>query len=351
MRTPLCKLLQMLQLALVCAVVAVAGSAGEQADEQDVVCEVLETGASDCFPRVFVPTNEFQRVRKGQVVPKGLHIRLDWQTGQREAKLVDADGDGDKPATSSDAVVVRLPDTSDPQTDEPQDEPQADEPAQLTSIAQESAGLPHQQAASLAQILDGMAHANTTSLASTLAFLQDVVDHVDYGADLLKSEAAVTVMVRLMSDPSDTGSNSLSLQAAHVLGTALSNNRVAQERAAQYGLVAKLWRLVEQQAHHRHRYLFTFGALVRSNPTAIREFVLAADGLDRMASLYTLELDSRVRRRLLALFGDLLDPSMTASGDDGDGGGGGGGTDGKSIMMQHTHWRSLSNMAIANEAE
>ncbi|KAL7863401.1 hypothetical protein SRHO_G00123850 [Serrasalmus rhombeus] len=36
---------------------------------------------------VFHPTNEWQTLKPGQTVPAGSHVRLNLQTGQREAKL------------------------------------------------------------------------------------------------------------------------------------------------------------------------------------------------------------------------------------------------------------------------
>jgi nucleotide exchange factor SIL1 len=36
-----------------------------------------------------VPTNEWQEVGEHQTIPKGLHIRLNLQTGKKEAKLLD----------------------------------------------------------------------------------------------------------------------------------------------------------------------------------------------------------------------------------------------------------------------
>lgn len=38
---------------------------------------------------VFVPTKEWQTVKEGQHIPPGLHVRMDLQTGLKEAKLLD----------------------------------------------------------------------------------------------------------------------------------------------------------------------------------------------------------------------------------------------------------------------
>jgi hypothetical protein len=41
----------------------------------------------DCFPKIFEPTHEFQIVRDEQDLPKGLHVRLNLETGKKEAKI------------------------------------------------------------------------------------------------------------------------------------------------------------------------------------------------------------------------------------------------------------------------
>ena len=53
----------------------------EQIDEEDL--------------EVFQPTSEWQAIRPGQGIPAGLHVRMNLQTGEKEAKLMDGD-DGSK---------------------------------------------------------------------------------------------------------------------------------------------------------------------------------------------------------------------------------------------------------------
>ncbi|CAF9922313.1 MAG: hypothetical protein GOMPHAMPRED_002519 [Gomphillus americanus] len=53
-------------------------------DSQDIICH-----GKDCYPKIFEATDEFQVVREDQVIPKGLHVRMDFNTGLKEAKLYD----------------------------------------------------------------------------------------------------------------------------------------------------------------------------------------------------------------------------------------------------------------------
>ncbi|KAK1758227.1 hypothetical protein QBC47DRAFT_373980 [Echria macrotheca] len=54
-------------------------------DKPDLICHT--TDPSECYPRVFQPTDDFQIVHDDQDLPQGLHVRLNIQTGQKEAKI------------------------------------------------------------------------------------------------------------------------------------------------------------------------------------------------------------------------------------------------------------------------
>jgi nucleotide exchange factor SIL1 len=73
-----------LMLTLVAASSPSAASASPAADV-NLICHT--DNPSDCYPKVFVPTDEFQTVRDDQDLPPGLHVRLNIWTGQKEAKI------------------------------------------------------------------------------------------------------------------------------------------------------------------------------------------------------------------------------------------------------------------------
>ncbi|XP_071441826.1 nucleotide exchange factor SIL1 [Hetaerina americana] len=68
----------------------------------------------------FIPTKEWQKVRKGQAIPAGIHSRLNLQTGVVEAKLLD-ENDNKDTALSSVSKDVNL--NSDDDVKHPDDEP------------------------------------------------------------------------------------------------------------------------------------------------------------------------------------------------------------------------------------
>lgn len=53
----------------------------------------------------FVPTKEWQVIKPGQAIPKGIHVRLNIQTGEREGKLLDeAESQTEKVNTISESI-------------------------------------------------------------------------------------------------------------------------------------------------------------------------------------------------------------------------------------------------------
>jgi len=65
--------------------------------EEDVtVTDEDENVTNELNSTVFVPTNQWQSVNPGQAVPAGLHVRINLQTGEKEAKLIDEEEDDEK---------------------------------------------------------------------------------------------------------------------------------------------------------------------------------------------------------------------------------------------------------------
>ena len=53
-------------------------------NQSELICHTNQ--ASECYPRLFQPTEEFQVVKDDQEIPPGLHIRMDMTTGIKEAR-------------------------------------------------------------------------------------------------------------------------------------------------------------------------------------------------------------------------------------------------------------------------
>ncbi|KAI1333275.1 hypothetical protein F5Y16DRAFT_355303 [Xylariaceae sp. FL0255] len=83
------------------------------AAEPELICHT--NNPAECYPKVFSATEEFQIVHDDQDLPPGLHVQLDIQTGQKQAKLYDPNDEHPEVAglPVNQEVIVVDPDSSD----------------------------------------------------------------------------------------------------------------------------------------------------------------------------------------------------------------------------------------------
>lgn len=56
----------------------------------------------DCYPALFQPTLHFQKIRPNQSLPPGLHVRMNIQTGEKEARL----NVPEEPEANAEAIII-----------------------------------------------------------------------------------------------------------------------------------------------------------------------------------------------------------------------------------------------------
>lgn len=104
-------------LTIASASVSSASPSKSPSAETELICHT--DNPAECYPKLFSATEEFQIVRDDQDLPPGLHVRLDIQTGQKQAKLNNPkEGNSALEGLPVDrSVVVVDPET--PQDDQP----------------------------------------------------------------------------------------------------------------------------------------------------------------------------------------------------------------------------------------
>lgn len=70
------------------ALTAVSSAHIPDLNTQDLICAPQDP--TDCYPVQFEPGKDWKPIREGQQIPQGLDVRLDWQTGEKFAKLADS---------------------------------------------------------------------------------------------------------------------------------------------------------------------------------------------------------------------------------------------------------------------
>ncbi|EGW33868.1 uncharacterized protein SPAPADRAFT_59237 [Spathaspora passalidarum NRRL Y-27907] len=74
-------------------------------NRQSLICQ-NPNDPLDCYPRIFQPSWEWQTIKPGQDIPPGLHVRLNIDTLQREAKLMDPNENSESKEQQAGVVVV-----------------------------------------------------------------------------------------------------------------------------------------------------------------------------------------------------------------------------------------------------
>ncbi|PHH68050.1 hypothetical protein CDD82_887 [Ophiocordyceps australis] len=213
--------------------------------DTDLICHTSDP--KDCYPRIFVPTDEFQAVHDDQELPKGLHVRLDIWTGKKEAKIdVPEEKDPSIERLAGDkAVLVVQPDE---QVDQgprlPKDAPKYEPVGKIKKPEQDA-----ELFATAMNVLKQGATASNGAFDSALETLQELSHDIYYGYAIMADSAIAKKLFCLMAgqDARQTeGQEEISVtrdrQAASVLAGALRNNPSALRE------VMKIWPELKQHA-------------------------------------------------------------------------------------------------------
>ncbi|KAI4185710.1 MAG: hypothetical protein L6R41_003968 [Letrouitia leprolyta] len=178
--------------------------------------------ASECYPRIFQPTRQFQTIHDDQDLPPGLHVRMDLTTGVKEARLNVAESDEGE--LSSGLAIVEDPDLFESESAEADDSTKfgGDVPSQ-----QSIRPSPHNVAENSvffksASQVKSHASADTDQLLTALDELEDLAHSYRWGLTLAKDADLSHQLFQLLL-PSQHPQEVRSL-AALVLGTAIRNN-------------------------------------------------------------------------------------------------------------------------------
>lgn len=227
-------------LFLICALFAVEGFGAQQ--EKDLICS--SESPSDCYPKIFQATNEFQVIREGQEIEPGLHVRLDVTTGKKEAKINDPNEDN--------PALEGLPvDTSMVVVDSEQGTEEEILPVPKGAPAYEPVGAVKAPPTENQAFYDSLTVLKTLSLndrpvEAALTILKDIAHDIYYGLKVAEDANAVKELLCMMSSQDlftmDTDNEAVTQasDAAYIIGSSLQNNQKALEE------VEKSWAAISK---------------------------------------------------------------------------------------------------------
>lgn len=206
------------------------GSTTKDGEKSDLIC--YTDNPAECYPKVFEPTDEFQIVHEDQEIPPGLHVRLDVNTGKREAKINDPD--------EANPALEGLPVESSVVVVEGQEDSEAGSQPQIPKGAPEyeSVGKIKEPYDAKQSFQDSLTVLKTLALddrpiGAALDILDDISHDIYYGLKIAEDTGAVKELLCMMSSQdvfSRGGEDDVLKQAglaASIVGSALQNNHKA----------------------------------------------------------------------------------------------------------------------------
>ncbi|GKT63469.1 nucleotide exchange factor SIL1 [Colletotrichum tofieldiae] len=214
--------------------------------EVELICHT--DNPAECYPKIFQPTEEFQIVHDDQELPHGLHIRMNINTGQKEAKINDPDEKSSAlEGLPVDRSIVVVDSDKAPEVDVPKDAPKYDPVGMVKQPQQESGEF----YTNLEFVKKG-AHGSNLPLDEALEFLEDISHDIYYGLKITETFDTVRSLLCLMVDPKtptpSEGAVPRDQQAAAIISGALQNNPTALEE------VTKVWpQLMDASCRSPHK--------------------------------------------------------------------------------------------------
>lgn len=198
------------------AIPRAAPSAPSSPEDSDLICHT--DNPADCYPKVFQATDSFQRVHPDQDLPKGLHVRLNVQTGEKEAKI----NNPSEPAPPSlqglptDQSIVLIDPVEDTKPPIPPNAPRYDPAGKIKEppLSASSTSF-HRSLQFLKKNLD---------VDQALESLEDVSHDIYYGLKIAEDPATVRQLFCLAYHPAPSAPPSRARLAALALGSTVQNN-------------------------------------------------------------------------------------------------------------------------------
>ncbi|XP_019342669.1 nucleotide exchange factor SIL1 isoform X3 [Alligator mississippiensis] len=301
----------------------------ESVTEDDADAEDLE---------VFYPTNWWQTVHPGQAIPAGLHVRLNLQTGEKEAKLPDSTNeksdmkdqkkrkrldkvDIDSNSFTSQELKEALAKLKENEKTKSTMEVKANledvrkrfRPIEELKAEFERLNMRIETDYEIMVKLINKFNSSDSMLDEKIAALYDLeyyVHQVDNAKDFL-SLGGLQLMINALNSTEAV----MKEHAAFVLGAALSSNPKVQIEAIEGGALQKLLVILatEQPLAVKKKALFALSSMLRHFPYAQQQF-LKLGGLQVLRNLFKEKGMEALYVRVVTLLYDLIMEKMLLEG-------------------------------------
>ncbi|KAI0537415.1 hypothetical protein GGR58DRAFT_349042 [Xylaria digitata] len=238
------------------------------AAETELICHT--NNPAECYPKVFSATEEFQVVHDDQDLPPGLHVQLDVQTGQKQAKLYNPDEEN--PALTGlpvDQGVIVI-DPEPPQDEKPRIPAGAPayEPVGMVKAPQEKNEEFSEALQTIKTSSKNQQSVKASTLDKALQLLDDLSHDLYYGLRIAEDAEAVQSLFCLLFRRGETEGEGrpfterTDFLASSVLSAAVGNNAKA------LGAIEKSWDSIAEKPCAAGSYLIRHELFHQLAPTS-----------------------------------------------------------------------------------
>jgi nucleotide exchange factor SIL1 len=311
---------RLLGAASVCfSLVAHAFSAPEASPLAGTELVCAPANSADCYPRIFEPTKDFQIIREGQDLPPGLHIRINIQTGLKEARL-------NIPIEGEESVESQLEGLPTEQAMIVVDQPEADPEKIVRPALRDQVPMnppSYDTAGKVPPPIPNPESDNemTTFQASMLAIkmearafdkalddLSDLAHDIYYGVEIAKDGPVLEKLICLTlgagTQRMNAKENGRDHKAASILGSAIQNNPNALKEIASFNKMAIYPTCVQDPSQPQQDFVKTLRSRIgnEKNAATLRAKIGAISGLLREPTFRDEFLKKDGMELLLAMF-------------------------------------------------
>lgn len=245
---------------------------------------------------VFVPTEDWQELKPGQAVPRGLHVRMNLATGKKEAKLLTEQEESIK-KIDDDAAETPKPETKFRSYQELQD-----------ALAEQKMRL-NAEFENVETLIKF--YGNSTD-EERLLILEDL-DYYLHQIDNARDFVAFGGLEIIVQEALNSESEELREKAAILLAGAVQSNPGVQERALGLGWMKRLLDHLTRDTEVfrvKSRLVGAVSNLIRGSPDALKEFRREGGFRKYLSLLVELHSQPRLRLKILSFLADCAETSQ-----------------------------------------
>lgn len=261
-------------------------------------------------PKEFVPTNEWQIIDADQLIPPGLHIQIDLQTGEKKAKLME---DNKKNNTNSLAIT----DSSEPKNIKDTKTSLPDNSHKFRSYEELKDDLKdlNMTIKSDMDIMDELSKKfqeqlklyedSDKNLQNILTDLEYLLHQVDTAEVFVKNKGIQLIIIPCIN----SNSSLIKAQGAMLLGSAASNNQKVQIASLENNVIPLLLKYIDDEFMFsvQKNCIFALSSITRRFPLAQKQLI-ENNGIQTFMSVFkrpSTELNTKLKLKVTQLLEDL----------------------------------------------